>query len=172
MAPAYSHLGRALAQLGRFTEAATAYRMGLEIEPDMTGLYLGLFDLKKVEAGDPHLAALKAIGTRTDLTKSQRMALDFALGKAYADIGDHRGSFEHYLTANAAMRSKIKYDETESLALFDRIRRNFSAELIAAKAGIGDLSARPIFIVGMPRSGLHLLNRCLRMIPTCTAAVN
>ena len=46
------------------------------------------------QPGDPHLAAMEALAAKPDgLSKTDRMQLDFALGKAYADLKDYRRSF-------------------------------------------------------------------------------
>ena len=49
---------------------------------------------------------MEALAAKTDgLSKTDRMQLDFALGKAYADLKDHDRSFEHLLAGNAAKRA-------------------------------------------------------------------
>ena len=42
---------------------------------------------KKFAPGDQHLAAMELLAAKTEgLSKTDRMQLDFALGKAYADV--------------------------------------------------------------------------------------
>ena len=93
------------------------------------------------------------------------MQLDFALGKAYADLKDYRRSFEHLLAGNAAKRATVSYDETSALAFFDRIETVFTRELIAAKSSGGDASPMPIFVIGMARSGTTLVEQILASHP-------
>ncbi len=98
------------------------------------------------------------------------MALDFALGKAYADLKEYERSFKHLLAANAAKRTTAAYDEQATFAFFDRIERTFSPELMAAKAGGGAPSDRPIFVLGMPRSGTTLVEQVLASHPAVHGA--
>jgi hypothetical protein len=98
------------------------------------------------------------------------MHLDFALGKAYADLKDHRRSFEHLLAGNAAKRATIGYDERAAFALFDRIEATFTRELMQAKAGGCDPSNMPIFIIGMPRSGTTLVEQIIANHPAVYGA--
>jgi hypothetical protein len=98
------------------------------------------------------------------------MQLDFALAKAHADLRDHGRSFEHLLRGAAAKRATIKYDETEAFGLFERITRTFTRELIAAKAGGGDPTGMPIFVIGMPRSGTTLVEQILASHPVVHGA--
>src|SRR5262249_52657565 len=110
------------------------------------------------------------LAAKTELSKTERMHLDFALGKAYADLKDYRRSFERLLAGNAAKRAMISYDEKSALALFDRIESVFTPELIvelmvAKKFGAGDPSPMPIFVIGMPRSGTTLIEQIIASHP-------
>jgi tetratricopeptide (TPR) repeat protein len=166
LADAHNNMGNVLKELGNLAEAEKAYLMALELDRKVAGVYVNLADSKKFAPGDPHLAAMEALAAQADgLSKTDRMQLDFALGKAYADLKDHRRSFEHLLRGTAAKRATVTYDETETFALFDRIERVFTRELIAAKAGAGDAAWRPIFIIGMPRSGTTLVEQILASHP-------
>ena len=104
------------------------------------------------------------------LSKTDRMQLDFGLGKAYADLEDHDRSFRHLLAGNAAKRSTIAYDEQATFALFDRIEALFTRELIEAKSGSGDPSPLPIFVIGMPRSGTTLIEQIIASHPVVYGA--
>jgi Sulfotransferase family len=109
---------------------------------------------------------MEALAARTEgLSKTDRMQLDFALGKAHADLKDYGRSFEHLLAGNAAKRATISYDENAAFALFDQIERVFSRELIAKKSGCGDPSTLPIFVIGMPRSGTTLIEQIIASHP-------
>ena len=45
---------------------------------------------------------MEALAAKTEgLSKTDRMQLDFALGKAYADLKDYPRSFKHLLDGNA-----------------------------------------------------------------------
>ena len=166
LADAYNNMGNVLKELGQLGEAEKAYLTALDLDPKVAGVYVNLADSKKFAPGDPHLAAMEALAAQADgLSKTDRMQLDFALGKAYADLKDHGRSFEHLLRGAAAKRAAIAYDEAATMALFDRIEQVFTRELIAAKAGGGDPARRPIFIIGMPRSGTTLVEQILASHP-------
>src|SRR5262249_45625098 len=120
LADAYKNMGNVLKELGQLQEARDAYLEALRLDPSVTGVYVNLADLKKFQPGDPHLAAMEALAARGDgLSKTNRMELDFALGKAYADLKDYSRSFAHLLAGNSAKRSNITYDEQSTFALFD-----------------------------------------------------
>jgi len=57
------------------------------------------------------------------------------LGKAFADVGDRRQSFQHLLQGNALKRQQIDYDEAKALTRLKRIQAVFTAELLREKKG-------------------------------------
>jgi tetratricopeptide (TPR) repeat protein len=166
LADAYNAKGNVLQELGQLQEAQKAYLDAIRLDPGMTGVYVNLAALKFFAADDPHLAAMEALATKTEgLSATDRMQLDFALGKAYADLKDYRRSFQHLREGNASKRATISYDEKSALALFDRIEAVFTRKLIMTKSGSGELSPMPIFVLGMPRSGTTLVEQIIASHP-------
>ena len=166
LADAYNNVGNVLKELGQLQKAQNAYLEALRLDPNNTGVYLNLADSKTFRSGDPHLAAMEQLAAKEEgLSKVDRIQLDFALSKAYADLKDFHRSFEHLRAGNAGKRATISYDETSALAFFDRIEAAFTRELIAAKSGGGDVSPMPIFVLGMPRSGTTLIEQILSSHP-------
>ena len=166
LADAYNNMGNALKELGRLEEARQAYLKAIEIDPGVAGVYVNLADSMKFAPGDPHLLKMEALAAKHDgLSANDRLQLDFALGKAYADLGDHPRAFPYWLKGNAGKRARIAYDEASTFALFDAIEATFTPALIKAKAGRGDPSRAPIFVLGMPRSGTTLVEQILASHP-------
>ncbi|HZR90137.1 MAG TPA: tetratricopeptide repeat protein [Bradyrhizobium sp.] len=166
LADAYNNMGNVLKELGQLGEAEDAYLEALRLDPTVAGVYVNLADSRKFVAGDPHLVAMEALAAKRDgLSPIDRMQIDFALGKAYADLQDYPRSFQHLKAGNAAKRAMIAYDETTTFALFDEIERIFTPDMIKAKAGSGDASPLPIFVLGMPRSGTTLIEQVIASHP-------
>jgi hypothetical protein len=108
------------------------------------------------------LAALHALeNDLASLSGEQQIPLHFALGKAYADLGEHPRSFAYLLKGNALKRAGVRYDEAATLKRFERIQAAFTSELLREKAGAGDGSTAPVFVLGMPRSGTTLVEQIL-----------
>jgi tetratricopeptide (TPR) repeat protein len=165
-ANAYNNMGSVLKQLGRLDEARAALLKAIDIDPKKSSAYFNLADLKKFAPGDPHLIAMQRLAASQEgLAENDSIELDFALSKAYADFKDHRRSFQHLLSANARKRATISYNEMTAFAQFDAIEATFTSDLIAAKSSGSDPSQRPIFILGMPRSGTTLVEQILASHP-------
>jgi len=162
----WRHLGGLHLEAGHFAEARRCYEQALEIEPRNAEVLYDLVQCSRLCSDDPHLATLESLaGNAGALSNHQRIRMHFALGKAYADLGRNEQSFRHFQDGNALARRGIVYKEAAELGQFDRIRAVFSAELMHSRAGEGNPSERPIFIVGMMRSGSSLVEQILASHP-------
>ena len=162
----YADLGNTLVALGRMDEAQLRLEKAVALAPRSAGCYYNLLASKRVKADDPHFAALKELAAEAEsLPVNAQIDMHFALGKAFADIGEQERSFDHVLQANALKRRQLKYDETNALGYLQRIRTVFTPELLRDKQGLGDPSDVPVFIVGMPRSGTTLIEQILASHP-------
>ena len=164
-ASVHGNRGLVLQYLGRLEEAREAFRRSLTLDPRRTNIYLDYADSTKMSADDPLLKAMEALRS-FPLNDTERLQLDFALGKAHADLNDPMRSFEHLLSGNALKRAQIAYDEAGVLGFFDRVQTIFSPALLREKEQPGgDPSPTPIFIMGMPRSGSTLVEQILASHP-------
>jgi tetratricopeptide (TPR) repeat protein len=165
-AEALDRKGRALLELGRLAEASDAIEKAIKLAPAKTSFYLNLALSRRMIPGEPHVRAMEELAAEmSSLAADEQIDLNFALGKALADGGDHEQSFRRLLDGNAMKRKQIAYDEAASLGLFERTRTTFTAELLREKAGHGEPSSVPVFIVGMPRSGTTLTEQILASHP-------
>jgi tetratricopeptide (TPR) repeat protein len=159
-AVAASNLGTALREIGRLAEARRAFEYAVALAPERALFHLNLAEVKRFAAGDPQLPALETLALRAEaLPPEEQVELHFALAKARADLGEHAQAFRHLRQANALKRRTIAYDEATTLGELARIRSVFTPALMRAKAGLGDPSALPVFIIGMPRSGTSLVEQ-------------
>lgn len=88
-----------------------------------------------------------------------RMEVHFRLAALYDDRDDVEAAMQHLLAANRAKRAD--FDPQHYAGLVDRLLAVFDRRGMARlpRAGHGD--GRPVFIVGMPRSGTSLVEQIL-----------
>jgi tetratricopeptide (TPR) repeat protein len=159
---AYNNIGVALQALGRIEDAGRAYEQALLLGPRDAAVHLNLAYLRRFTAEDPRLAALEKLAEEAaTLDVANQISLQFALGKAFSDIGQHERSFRHLRDGNALKRAQLRYNENETLSLFERIRATFTPALMQQKSGGGSDSKTPVFVIGMPRSGTTLVEQIL-----------
>jgi len=159
-AEVHNNMGAAHHVLGRSEEACRAYERAVELAPRRGAMHLNLASLKPFAVGDGRLVALESLAAdMTTLLAEDRIALHFALGKAYGDLDLPDRSFHHLSEGNALKRQEVIYDEVATLRSFARIRQVFTDELMRRKGG--DPSTVPVFVLGMPRSGTTLVEQIL-----------
>ncbi|MEO1595881.1 MAG: sulfotransferase [Pseudomonadota bacterium] len=153
--------GHALKTTGCTDEAIGAYRGAYAARPEFGDAYWSLANLKTYRFESKEIAAMRRHETDAGTPLTDRIHLNFALGKALEDVQDFEAAFAHYERGNRQQRNVLEYDAarmTERLALQ---REHGTAELFARRAGSGCAASDPIFIVGLPRAGSTLLEQIL-----------
>lgn len=170
LATAYVNIGSALVERGRIDEAIGQFDRAIAIEPRQPQFHLCHVLTKRVVDGDPRLAALEALARDASAMPGEaRVDLHFALAKAYSDVGRRAEAFAELLSGNALKRKRVDYDEAATLGRLERIARAWPREVVEAWRGPGHPSARPVFILGMPRSGSTLVEQILACHPAVRA---
>ncbi|WP_345880433.1 sulfotransferase [Sphingomonas sp. T9W2] len=153
-------LGAVFEDLGDRAAAADVYRRLLHVQPFHAE---GLAGLLAVVRGDELEATIAVAQDRLAAASDADAALiGYALGKALAGRDRHEEAFAAWSAANAARRRVAgTFDRDGFDARIDRLTEIFSKEFFAARRGWGDPSGRPVFIVGLPRSGTTLAEQIL-----------
>jgi len=157
--------GHALKTAGLRERAVAAYRRAIDLDPGFGEAYWSLANLKTFRFDPADITAMLAQLTRDDLDAEQRSQFEFALGKAYEDVGDYAPSFAHYRQGNEIRRTALPYRADDATARVRRSRELFTPEFLASRQGSGSDAADPIFIVGLPRSGSTLVEQILSSHP-------
>lgn len=159
---AYNNLGNALDQLGRHEEAAGHFRRAVELRPGYAEAWR---NLSRIRPGDIDPSALQQLLARQDLDAGDAVHCHFALGAVYREAGDHDRAFEHYASGNRLKRAALNYDADRVDADIERLERVFDAGYFERVRGLGSDSRRPVFVLGMPRSGTTLVEQILASHP-------
>jgi hypothetical protein len=167
---AFNNLGNALHASGRTDEAVDAFKTAIRLAPGTGVYYRNLVQVRRVAADDPLISTMEALVAGEGATRPEDCAqLHFALGLALTEAGLNAQGFDHLLKGNALHRARVKYDEAAELGRIANVPRMFTREVMRARAGEGDPSTVPIFIVGMPRSGSTLVEQILASHPAVVA---
>ncbi|WP_019464466.1 tetratricopeptide repeat-containing sulfotransferase family protein [Dyella japonica] len=154
-------LAHALKTQGLRSEAIDAYHAAIAARPGFGDAYWSLANLKTYRFADADIERMAAAEALPETPALDRYHLCFALGKAYEDRGEYDASWWHYERGNALKRAESRYRpeiiETNTHRQIDTCTHTF----FASRAGVGDPSPDPIFIVGLPRAGSTLLEQIL-----------
>jgi tetratricopeptide (TPR) repeat protein len=168
---AAANLGKALVAVGEIAEAQRWLERAIELEPRNGSFYLPLVTGGAKAVAPAHVEAMLRLAEEIDtLPRAQQIELHFALGNVHERAGRVDESFHHYRAGNALKRAELNYDEPAALAYVRSVEAAFSSPMMEALRGCGDPSERPIFIVGMPRSGSTLVEQLLAAHPEVASA--
>jgi hypothetical protein len=84
-----------------------------------------------------------------------------ALQKAYNDLGDYDTAFSYAVKAGKVTRDQIGYKPEVELVYHNGTMKYFSKEFFDTQPASKNTSKKPVFILGMPRSGTTLLETIL-----------
>ena len=159
-------MGSLFRDAGQFAQAQDCYERAIRLQPEYVPAYFSLGTVRKFQKDEPAFLQLLKLKDRAEsLPPEDRAALHFALGKAFTDQGDADSGFHHFAEANRLRRGMISYDSATFERHIDNIIALFSEEVVKKHAGKGVPDKRPIFIVGMPRSGSTLTDQILSSHP-------
>jgi tetratricopeptide (TPR) repeat protein len=155
--------GVVLKSVGRIEDAHKAVLKAVELNPKFLSAYATLNDLHTFTEGDPLLVQMQEMIAEAELPDTERyLPLHFALGKALEDVKQYEQALSHYLIGTKLKRGTLDYNETDSEAFFNGIKAAFPKEIFENRPFEGNPSDRPVFIVGMPRSGSTLVEQILQ----------
>lgn len=153
-------LARLYAFTGVFAEAEHLLRELIALAPDNPFGWELLAQGKKFGVCDADIEAMETLRQRlAGSTAQSRAAINYALGKAYVDVGDDRRAAQVLDDANRAQIGTARFDaasieHAERLAIDLIEEREF--DLPGSEHG-----ARAIFVLGPPRSGTSLVEQIL-----------
>lgn len=147
--------------------AATDFRAAIKMSADPFGVtqsWLSIAEAKRFTSpADEDLASMEVLLARWPSGQSQpeaRAALLYALGKAYDDLKRHEAAFAAY-KEGARIVAGLRPPTKEGDGIVDRLISGFTYEALERLPRGGIDSRRPIFVVGLPRSGTTLVEQIL-----------
>jgi tetratricopeptide (TPR) repeat protein len=158
-----------LERMGRHYEAYTIIRELLESDPNNPmGADILSRLCKRYECCDEAVRLGETLIAGDTLNDTGRQTLHFSLGKLHDKLGNYDAAFEHYACGNRM--AGVPFDAAGYEQKFAETINTYSKEALEhlPKAGHGD--TRPVFIVGMPRSGTSLTEQILASHPQVCGA--
>jgi tetratricopeptide (TPR) repeat protein len=144
---------------GRYEEAESYCRRALAVNRSDASAYKVLSQLSSGRLPKDDLAALQQIIDRGDLRLQDRITAAYAFADCLEVQADADLAFAAYERAN---RLALEYAQAEGITYDRAARRTLTDELIAIFDSVAEPASdgpgpRPVFIVGMPRSGTTLI---------------
>lgn len=159
---AYCH-GTAALNLGRLDDARAHLERVTQLQP-RSGLAWFSLALATDLSGEPALADRLIAAERGMQTVSpaDRIPYYYALGKTFAEQGEHARAFQAFARGAGELRAAVPYDRNADRASAAAAVEGYSADRIdAIAARREEETARTIFVTGLPRSGTTLVQQIL-----------
>jgi tetratricopeptide (TPR) repeat protein len=156
---------------GQFEEAETTFRRIIELNPKMTNAWAALPLTRKMTKADGEwLKGAEEVAT-SKIHPLEEANLRFAMGKYCDDVNDFADAFKNFKRGNELLKSAAEdYDRNERSKFVDQLIRVYSREAISNIGSAGSSSAKPVFVVGMPRSGTSLAEQIIASHPAAYGA--
>jgi tetratricopeptide (TPR) repeat protein len=169
--PALLNLANLYEDLGKRPEASSLYARILAIEPNAFEALARFANLQPAADVDAALIERLKAALTVSRAMSDRASLGFALGRLLDATGQYSQAFAVYTAANQASLAGagphvVPYDRAVQTAFVDRL---ISGGTPPVRAHISDSTPRPIFIIGMFRSGSTLTEQLLAALPGVAA---
>ena len=166
-APIWMNMGNTALEVGNSLDAAQCFARAIDINPHEGAFHRALAMVRTYDhVNDPHMMMMQGLTAIAEhWAPLNRMELDFALGKAFDDLGDAAQAMHHLLRANAVKRAHIPYDEARAMGVMDAMQNTVTPAFLQEHGGAGLDDPHPVFIIGMPRSGSTLVEQVLASLP-------
>lgn len=129
-----------------------------DIESQAVCIYAKLS--RTLDKTDHALAKIRQIlDSDRELTIHQRLDLNFRAAEIYRSKNDYENAISHYHAGNAC--KPVDYDRGKHRRFVSDAMAAFNRETLTVLPKAKVLSDRPVFIVGMPRSGTTLVEQIL-----------
>jgi tetratricopeptide (TPR) repeat protein len=158
----------------RNEDAIKAYKQAIELDELRYDAIYNLVALKPPALAEPLALRIEAMRRNSTLDAVDLANLDFASARMYENAGNFEIAFDRYASANAhssvAMAARgIVYKPEEMERRIDTLIARYPAESFAEPIEPLSIVLKPIFILGLPRSGATLVEEILASLPRIVA---
>lgn len=169
LADARLSLAEALETSGRFRQAKFQYLSVLRRNPRHAAALAKLLSMRQTGIDTRYPSAARAILAGNQLSGAERAQLHLALARYHDQREQYDAAFEHLTHGNSISWKKQAFDSGLYSQAVDAILAVFTRGVFSSQPRHEVRSTRPIFIVGMPRSGTTLVEQILASHPNVAA---
>jgi tetratricopeptide (TPR) repeat protein len=164
-------LAEASADRGEFGEAEKLFKQAASLEPASVEAWAGLARLRRMTAADASWLSQAQLIVSAKLSPLKEITLRYAIGKYLDDLREFDQAFPQFRRANELTKMCRPPHERQQLTrTVDSITRIYDREWLSDLRQGAAESTRPVFIVGMLRSGTTLAEQILAAHPAVFGA--
>ncbi len=154
------NLGSAHLLIGNLNKGSEYFKKIFEIDKSHIPSFRNYVRITKINGSDKIFKHLESIN-KANLNHEEKMLLTNALSKGYLDQGKIELGLNNLVSSNLFKKEKSNFSLIKEKKKFESIKNLFSANHNYNLEFKDQYLTKPIFIVGMPRSGTTLLEQIL-----------
>ena len=160
---AYNNIGLAEKELNKTDNAIKAFENAITVDPNFASAYYNLSRFKHYALSTKQVTKMQLLLCTDGISQSELIYLNFALANANENLGNQDEFFKYLHEANRLRKKELNYSFETSQKLFSIIYEIFNEAPFGIKKSLQTktLTKRPIFILGMPRSGTSLVEQII-----------
>lgn len=162
---AINELAEIESELGRFDQAIQMFEGVLARDPMNVEALCGLAQARKFESGDPWIMRFEELLRQKNLRADQLAPLHHAFAKICNDLGRYDDAFVNFTIGKTY--KNIRFDAGHLEETYRTLASLFTPEFFLERQGWGSKDERPVFVVGLPRSGTTLTEQILSSHGMC-----
>jgi tetratricopeptide (TPR) repeat protein len=155
-------------KVGEIEAARSGYRRAISLTEKPAMALAGLATCEKLTKDSPESVAILRYLRTPGLRPLEYLHLSYAAANIAEAADDYDEAFAHFLRAKEI--SPARFDIEALQGELTTYKRLFTKEFFEARAKHGHPSTRPVFIVGMPRSGTTLTEQIISRHPRAAPA--
>lgn len=162
-------LGKLAAIRGDTSAALDYFNAALAIDPQRAS---ALWAVTQIGSGRLDPQALEKVRelAQSEQDSDHSLVLHYTQARHHDSVGEFRAAQTHLAQVNALQAELVpphkRYSEQQHARDVDMLIQGFTPELFERLGSVGLATRRPVFIIGMPRSGTTLLERMLAAHPS------
>ena len=154
------NLAASKSAMGELDEAENLFTQVIRLRPGDHGAWLNRSGLKTQTAENNHVEQLKFVKSHLGTDDGGHVPICYALAKELEDLGQFGEAFAFLQEGAHKRRQGMQYDIREDEAAMASIARSFDENLLS-RIRPTHQTERPVFILGLPRSGTTLVDRII-----------
>ena len=157
-AQAHLNLGLVHQECGQVDEAVKKFEKTLATNPNYAEAYYNLSSINQYTISDAQITQMQSLLSTSNLSQSDRIHLSFSLARVNENLGNQDEFFKFLHEGNRLRKEELNYSLDQDQNLFSVVKKMFSS---APSLSYEPSTIRPVFIVGMPRSGTTLVEQII-----------
>ena len=169
----HQSLGSTLTDTGQFAEAIEHLEESLHLNPNLFVVYQNLMALavqEKYDFSDGQIDRIHQLVNEKKLSNVDASRMNFTLGSLLDKKGEYDAAMRCFQTANNLQERILTaqrhvFTSQEHTDSVDKIIGSFDSALMAGGLSSNLTTERPVFVIGMPRSGTTLVEQIIASHP-------